>query len=89
MHRPLYLVYIWTNLHEILAPCLKSNFQTTICSTFLYHEEALTSSQTPPLGGQWGERVKKLGNGWSKSIVLENKAVLNFDLGMEPKNQDI
>ena len=75
MHRPLYLVYIWTNLHEILAPCLKSNFQTTLFSTFLYHEEALTSSQTPPLGGQWGERVKKLGNGWSKSIVFENKKI--------------
>ena len=34
--------------------------------------------------------VKNLGNGWSKSIVLENKVVINFDfLGAEPKNQVI
>ena len=30
-----YLVYFWTNLHEILAPFLKLNFLTTLFSTFL------------------------------------------------------
>ena len=30
-------------------------------------------------GGGWGGRGQNLGDGWSKSIVLENKGVLNFD----------
>ena len=34
-----YLIYFWTNLHEILAQRLKSNFR----STLLRYEEALTS----------------------------------------------
>ena len=29
--------------------------------------------------GAGGRGVKNLGNGWSKSIVSENKVVLNFD----------
>ena len=28
-----YLVYFWTDLHEILAPYLKSNFQTNFCKS--------------------------------------------------------
>ena len=31
--------------------------------------------------------LKNLGNGWSKSIVLENKVVLNFDFRHGAKNQ--
>ena len=42
MHSP-YLVYFWTNLHKILAPCLKSNFMTTLFSTFLHSQEDLMS----------------------------------------------
>ena len=76
-----YLVYFWTKLHEILAPCLKSNFMTTLFSTFLHSEEALTSLRPPPpQGGGRGRGSKNLGNDWSKSIVLENKMVINFDL---------
>ena len=36
-------------------------------------------------GGGWGWGGDK--KNWSKSIVLENKVLLNFDLGMDPKNQ--
>ena len=32
-----------------------------------------------PFGDIWIWTVKKFGNGWSKSIVLENKVVSNFD----------
>ena len=31
---------------------------------------------------------QNLGNGWSKSIVLENKVVFNFDLGNGAKKSD-
>ena len=31
------------------------------------------------LGNWYPVLVKNLGNGWSKSIVLENKVVLNLD----------
>ena len=47
-----YLVYFWTNLHEILAPCLKSNCMTTSFFTFLHNKEALTSLRPP--GGDGG-----------------------------------
>ena len=36
-----------------------------------------------PFGNIWIWTVKKFGNGWSKSIVLENKVVLNFDFRNE------
>ena len=38
------------------------------------------------LDGWMALSIKNLGNGWSKSIVLENKVDINFDFGMEPKN---
>ena len=41
----------------------------------LYPQVGLTSLQAP-MGRGW---VKSLDNGWSKSIILENKVVLNFD----------
>ena len=44
-------------------------------SIFLHSEEALTSLRPPRGGGAGG---KNLGNGWSKSIVLENEVVINF-----------
>ena len=72
-----YLVYFWTKLHEILAPCLESNIMTF--STFLHSEETLTTFGPPPPRGAGGRGVKNLGNGWSISIVLENKVVINFD----------
>ena len=45
----------------------------------------------PPGGGAGGGGggVKNLSNGWSKSIVLENKVVLNFDFRHGAKNQVI
>ena len=45
----------------------------------------------PPRGGAGGGGggVKNLSNGWSKSIVLENKVVLNFDFRHRAKNQVI
>ena len=42
---------------------------------------------TSPPGGAGGRGVKNLGNGWSKSIVLENKVVINFDFRHGAKNQ--
>ena len=41
-----------SNLHEILAPFLKSNFQTNLFSTFLHYEETLTNLRLP--GGTGG-----------------------------------
>ena len=37
------------------------------------------------LGNWYPVLVKSLGNGWSKSIVLENKVLLNFDFRNEVK----
>ena len=55
---------------------------TTLFSTFIHSEEALTSLRLLQGGaGGRGAVVKNLGNGWSKSIVLEDKVVINFDFG--------
>ena len=52
VHSPLSLfVFFWTKLNEILTPFLKSNFQTTLFSTFLHYEAALTSLQPPGWAG--------------------------------------
>ena len=57
VHSPLSsLAFFWTKLNEILTPFLKSNFQTTLFSTFLHYEAALTSLQ-PPGGVGVGEGV--------------------------------
>ena len=60
-----YLIYFWTNLHEILARWLKSNCMTTSFFTFLHYEEALTSLR-PPGGRGEGRGVKNYGRAWSK-----------------------
>ena len=39
-------------------------------------------------GGEGGGRGRqKFGNGWSTSIVVENKVVLTLIIGMGPNNQ--
>ena len=54
---------------------LKIKFHYNIFSTFFHYEEALMSVRPPAGGGV----VNNLRSGWSKSIVLENEVVLNFD----------
>ena len=44
----------------------------------IFYLSSLRRSVDDFLGG-WGRGVKNLGNGWSKSIVLENKVAINFD----------
>ena len=82
----IYAIRAQASLSSIFGPfCMKfwleSSFLTILFLTFLHYEEALTSLRLP---GGWrvgggGGGGKDLGSGWSKSVVLENKAVLNFD----------
>ena len=52
----------------------KLKFSDLLISTFLHSEKAMTS-----LREQEGRGVKNLGKSLSKSVVLENKVLLNFD----------